>query len=36
VHGEPEAAQSLAEKITTILSWEVIIPKFKESFEIDF
>jgi metallo-beta-lactamase family protein len=36
VHGEPEAAQSLAEKITTLLSWEVIIPKFKESFAIDF
>ena len=36
VHGEPEAAQSLAEKITTMLSWEVIIPKFKESFAIDF
>ena len=36
VHGEPEAAQSLAEKITTMFGWEVIIPKFKESFEIDF
>ncbi|HJX30814.1 MAG TPA: MBL fold metallo-hydrolase [Thermodesulfobacteriota bacterium] len=36
VHGEPEAAQSLAEKITTLFGWDVIIPKFKESFEIDF
>jgi metallo-beta-lactamase family protein len=36
VHGEPEAAQSLAGKITAMFGWEVIIPKFKESFEIDF
>jgi len=35
VHGEPAAANSLAEKITSYLGWEVIIPQFKESFEID-
>ena len=36
VHGEPEAAEALAEKIISRFGWEVIIPKFKESFELDF
>jgi len=36
VHGEPEAAKALAEKIKNRFGWDVIIPKFKESFEIDF
>jgi len=36
VHGEPEAAEALAEKIKSRFGWDVIIPKFKESFEIDF
>jgi len=36
VHGEPEAAEALAEKIKNRFGWDVIIPKFKESFEIDF
>jgi len=36
VHGEPEAAQALEEKIKNRFGWEVIIPKFRESFEIDF
>ncbi|MCX8012644.1 MAG: MBL fold metallo-hydrolase, partial [Desulfobacterota bacterium] len=35
VHGETPAAISLAEKITYHLGWEVVIPQFKESFEID-
>ncbi len=36
VHGEPAAAEALAEKIMSKFGWDVIIPKFKESFEIDF
>jgi len=36
VHGEPEAAEALSEKIKRKFGWDVIIPKFKESFEIDF
>jgi len=36
VHGEPEAAEALAEKIISKFGWDVVIPKFKESFEIDF
>ena len=35
IHGEPEASASLSEKITRLLGWKVIIPKFNESFEID-
>jgi metallo-beta-lactamase family protein len=35
VHGEPEAAQALADKIRTKLGWRVVIPKFGESFELD-
>ena len=36
VHGEPEAAEALAEKIKNRFGWDVIIPKFMEGFEIDF
>jgi metallo-beta-lactamase family protein len=36
VHGEPAAAEALAGKIMSKFGWDVIIPKFKESFEIDF
>ena len=36
VHGEPDAAQALEEKIKNRFGWDVIIPKFMESFEIDF
>ena len=36
VHGEPEASEALAEKIKNRFVWDVIIPKFMESFEIDF
>lgn len=35
VHGEPEAAASLAEKIRSRFGWEVEIPKHGESFDID-
>ena len=35
VHGEPDAAASLAEKIKETFGWEVIIPKFGDKFEID-
>jgi metallo-beta-lactamase family protein len=35
VHGEPDASSSLAEKITARLGWNVIIPKFQESFTLD-
>jgi metallo-beta-lactamase family protein len=36
VHGEPAAAEALAGKIMNKFGWDVVIPKFKESFEIDF
>jgi metallo-beta-lactamase family protein len=35
VHGEPDASASLAEKITEKLGWNVVIPKFEESFTLD-
>jgi metallo-beta-lactamase family protein len=35
VHGEPQASASLAEKIQTILKWDVVIPVFSESFVLD-
>jgi len=35
VHGEPEAAASMAEKIRARLGWEVVIPQYQESFELD-
>jgi metallo-beta-lactamase family protein len=35
VHGEPDASSSLAGKIKTMLGWDVVIPKFNESFELD-
>ncbi len=35
VHGEPEASTSLAEKISTRFGWEVTIPAFGESFELE-
>jgi metallo-beta-lactamase family protein len=35
VHGEPDASASLAEKITDKLGWNVVIPKFQESFTLD-
>jgi metallo-beta-lactamase family protein len=36
VHGEPEAADALSEKIRSKFGWDVVIPKFSERFEIDF
>ncbi len=36
VHGEEDASTSLAEKINTLLGWEVVVPQFGDSFELDF
>jgi metallo-beta-lactamase family protein len=36
VHGEKQASAALAEKIQGQLGWDVVIPKFGESFELDF
>jgi metallo-beta-lactamase family protein len=35
VHGEPEASASLAEEIQQRLGWDVVVPKFKESFTLE-
>ncbi|MCF7857719.1 MAG: MBL fold metallo-hydrolase [Candidatus Cloacimonetes bacterium] len=35
VHGEPEASQAMADKIKQTYHWNVTIPKFAESFDID-
>ncbi len=35
VHGESAASASLAEKIKNKLGWDVVIPKFNESFELE-
>jgi metallo-beta-lactamase family protein len=35
VHGEPEAAASLAEKIRSTFGWETMIPSLGDSVEID-
>lgn len=35
VHGEPEASASLAEKIQERFGWDVTIPGFQDSFELD-
>jgi len=35
VHGEPEAATSLAEKIREKLGWDVVIPPFGETYTLD-
>jgi metallo-beta-lactamase family protein len=35
VHGEPDASASLAEKITDKLGWDVVVPKFQDSFLLD-
>ncbi|MCX5896208.1 MAG: MBL fold metallo-hydrolase, partial [Proteobacteria bacterium] len=35
VHGESDASASLAEKIKNKLGWDVVIPKFNESFELE-
>ena len=35
VHGEPAASASLAEKIREKLGWNVVVPKFMQSFDLD-
>ena len=35
VHGEPEASVSLAHKIRDKLGWEVVIPEFGDSFDLE-
>ncbi|UCC78768.1 MAG: MBL fold metallo-hydrolase [Candidatus Zixiibacteriota bacterium] len=35
VHGEPESSQAMAEHIKSNLGWDVTIPEFGQSFEID-
>ena len=34
VHGEPEASQAMAGRIKEVLGWEVVIPRFEESFDL--
>jgi metallo-beta-lactamase family protein len=34
VHGEPEAAQAMAEKIRTTLGWKVEIPEFMQTVQL--
>lgn len=35
VHGEPEAARGLKQKIEDRFGWDTVIPEFGESFELD-
>ncbi|MGH9822628.1 MAG: MBL fold metallo-hydrolase RNA specificity domain-containing protein, partial [Blastocatellia bacterium] len=35
VHGEPEAAQAMSEKISASLGWNVKIPEYKEVVTLD-
>jgi metallo-beta-lactamase family protein len=35
VHGEPEASKSLAEKIRSQFRWDVEIPNYGDSFDIE-
>jgi metallo-beta-lactamase family protein len=35
VHGEAESSQSMAEKIRQQFGWEVVVPAFGDSFELD-
>jgi metallo-beta-lactamase family protein len=35
VHGEPEASQALAEKIKSHFNWDVVVPEYGDSFEIN-
>lgn len=34
VHGEPEASKALSEKIEKLLGWDVVIPEFEQSFDL--
>jgi metallo-beta-lactamase family protein len=35
VHGEPEASSSLAEKIRERYGWDVVVPEYGQSFDLD-
>lgn len=35
VHGEPESSAALAEHIRETFGWDVVVPEFGESFELD-
>jgi metallo-beta-lactamase family protein len=34
VHGEPEASQALAEKITSVFGWDVVIPEHQQTVSL--
>ncbi len=36
VHGEPESSRAMAEKIREKFGWDVVVPEFKQTFELDF
>jgi len=36
IHGEKQASAALADKIQNQLGWDVVIPEFGESFELEF
>ncbi len=36
VHGEPESAQGMADKIKELLKWDVVIPQYGQSFNLNF
>jgi metallo-beta-lactamase family protein len=35
VHGEPDASEAMAEKIRSQFGWDVVVPSYGDSFEID-
>ena len=35
VHGEPESRQAMADKIVEKFGWDVVIPEYGQSFELD-
>lgn len=35
VHGEPESAAALADKIRSVLGWQVVIPKYSDGFDLE-
>jgi metallo-beta-lactamase family protein len=36
VHGEAESSQAMAKRIKDFLGWDVIVPKYGESFDLQF
>jgi metallo-beta-lactamase family protein len=36
VHGDGDASKTMADKIRSHFGWEVTVPKFKDSFELEF